>query len=139
MFKPHAASVIAHRPTVVIIEDDRPIMYMYRQLFDDIGYNVAVFDAYDACREFLHQNRCDLLIVDVIMFTDRNGLDILQTLYTELGNSLPPAIISSGCAQYQYMKHPILRQIRYKLLPKPFELFDMIAVAEELMLQPVTV
>jgi signal transduction histidine kinase/CheY-like chemotaxis protein len=104
--------------TVAVIDDDPAAVEGMRALFSTWGAAVAGgCDAGDALAELGRMERYpDLIVADLRLDRDRNGLDAVATLREELGFRVP-AIVVSGDTSVE-ATHAV-RSAGFALLPKP--------------------
>lgn len=122
-----------HAPAMIaILEDDEPTCELYHLLLENQGYRLGVFDDHDQCCAFIRATHPDLLIFDVIGST-QNGLSVLDALYAEFGEQLPPVIVATALQQYQIANHPVLQHLpNLRTLFKPFDISEMLQAVKDL-------
>jgi len=135
--QPYDAGSAAHQNTmVVILEDDGPTCDLYQLVLEHQGFRIGIFSDHDQCCDFIRSHQPDVLIFDVLGPT-QNGLSVLDNLYAELGDRLPPVIVATALQQYQISDHPALRHLpRLRMLHKPFDIYDMISAIEACVVAP---
>ena len=83
---------------VLIVDDEKNIRVLYKEIFEKEGYNVIVAsngkEGLDACKK----NKIDLVILD-IRLPDMDGMEILGRLSKE--KNVPPVILNSAYAGYE--------------------------------------
>ncbi|MFH1824561.1 MAG: response regulator [Candidatus Firestonebacteria bacterium] len=84
--------------TVLIVDDEKNIRVLYREVFEKEGYKVIVAsngkEGLSVCKE----NKIDIVILD-IRLPDMDGMEILSKLAKE--ESAPPIILNSAYAGYE--------------------------------------
>ncbi len=127
----HDAGRAAHHDTmVVILEDDGPTCDLYQLVLEHQGFRFGIFSDHDQCCDFIRTHQPDVLIFDVLG-SAQNGLSVLDMLYAELGDRLPPVIVATALQHYQISNHPALRRVpRLRTLHKPFDIYDMVSAVE---------
>jgi DNA-binding NtrC family response regulator len=118
--------------TILVVDDDRPIVNVLADLLCDEGYHVrTAYDGQAALRE-IEREPVDLILSDVSM-PKLDGPGLVRRL-RERGESTPVILMS---AVYQDVDIPGV-----EFVPKPFDianLADLVArVVEQSAVQPVT-
>jgi DNA-binding NtrC family response regulator len=125
------------QPAVAVLEDDQATAIIYRLCLEDEGYSTNIFTDNDDCRKFLRKESIDLLILDVVMPPEENGLEFLASLYEEFGDKLPQVIVATGLSQSTVKHHRIWQQIKtLRTLFKPFDLDEMMEAVHRLVPPP---
>ena len=81
-----------------IVDDEKHIRLLYREVFQDEGYNVIEAEGGDGLVDRIKKEKPDLIILDIKM-AEHNGLDLLQEIRTHF-NELP-VILSSAYGSYK--------------------------------------
>ncbi|MCT8468662.1 sigma-54 dependent transcriptional regulator [Chromohalobacter canadensis] len=68
---------------VLIVEDDPSLKELLEEELHDQGYDVAATDRVEGAMTMVHQRRPDLVISDVRLPGERDGLKLLETLKTQ--------------------------------------------------------
>lgn len=82
-------------PKVILIEDDTTMLSLLRTIMEMEGYQVKEAGPEQDIIPFLHQERPDLVLLDVHL-KEVNGLDILEKIRRENGLSGTRVLMSSG-------------------------------------------
>lgn len=84
--------------TILVVDDERPILLLYEQELREEGYHVVVADNARTAVERLEEIRPDLVVLDIRM----PGMDGLEALAQILDRDDKPAvIINSAYSSYK--------------------------------------
>lgn len=121
---------MAKTPIVLVVEDNAELRHVLKEALTAEGYQVLTArDDADAL-ETLRQNAVHLLISDVATAAASDGLETVKQEFPEL-----PVVALSPTAG----GHPSLffmawqSPARYRTLPKPFRLGELLAVSREVL------
>ncbi len=64
--------------TILVIDDDNDARENLTRIFNELGYNVSACESKNAALQILQERYYDIIITDVIMETNKAGLDILK-------------------------------------------------------------
>lgn len=104
--------------TVLLVENDIAVRDVLNTLLTRLGYNVLLASCADEARELRSgSNQVDLLLADVVLGRDQNGIE----LASEIGQDHPalPVLLISGVADSE-MSRTISDPVRVEWLDKPF-------------------
>lgn len=87
---------MAHQ--ILIVEDDEHEAMLYREEFEDEGYEVRVATEADAALEAVRERRPDLVVLDINM-PGKDGLDLLRELMG-IDRKLP-VVLNTAYSAYQ--------------------------------------
>jgi len=85
--------------TVLIVDDDPDIRFLYSAVLLDEGYQVVVAESCTEAERNLKARQIDLVVLD-IQIKQESGLDMLQTIIKERPNL--PVIL---CSAHNYYKN----------------------------------
>lgn len=112
-------------PCVVVVEDERQIAELVRELLEDERYEVCLADTGRAALELLATVQADLIISDVMM-PGMTGIELCRTLSTHpTYATIPVILMSAGAESVSRASCPYVA-----FLQKPFniaELLDVVA------------
>lgn len=83
---------------ILFVEDDRSLAVLYRRAFTRLGYQVELATEGTKALEVIDQAPPDLVVVDVKLTGDLNGLDLLSRI---LSKHRLPSIINTAYACFQ--------------------------------------
>ncbi|MDE6550777.1 MAG: response regulator transcription factor [Clostridia bacterium] len=111
---------------IFVVEDDRSISGLYEIAFDSEEFEVECFErAEDMFRAFEKQEKCDIIILD-LMLPGMNGLDALKLLKAgESTKSIPIIIVSAKGDEKDKVEGLNLGADDY--IAKPFGMLELIA------------
>jgi DNA-binding response OmpR family regulator len=83
---------------ILFVEDDRSLAVLYRRAFTRLGYHVDLAAEGMKALELIDKAPPDLIVVDVKLAGDLNGLEVLSRV---LVNHRIPSIINTAYACFQ--------------------------------------
>jgi DNA-binding NtrC family response regulator len=83
---------------ILVVDDEANIRELYKQEFEDEGYEVAVVASAEEAAHILNERRPDLMILDIEM-QGQDGLSYLRELMES--NRDLPVVISSAYPSYK--------------------------------------
>jgi CheY-like chemotaxis protein len=118
------------QPTVVVVDDEQPIVDVVCDVLDDEGFHTVgctqAMKAVDCIRQ------CDpkLVILDVQM-PGVDGVEIFQRLRTDAATSEIPVIFFTANAHVLAQRLPDFAQKGALLLPKPFNVDRLLHMVQD--------
>ncbi|PRY88569.1 LytR/AlgR family response regulator transcription factor [Mongoliibacter ruber] len=89
---------------VVLVEDDRELAMNLRELLASLGFNVsAIFDNAIGAQEFLRLNKVDLLILDIMIKGDMDGISLAREVKKKI--DVPIVFITA------YSENDVIRRV----------------------------
>jgi len=113
------------QPRVLIIEDDRTIQDLLRDLLEDEGYRVLGADATLDPVDVL-QLQPNLILLDLWFGGTAWGLDWLRELRVTPGTRCIPVIVCTGDARLVKREAEQLQTLATDVILKPFDLDDVL-------------
>jgi DNA-binding response OmpR family regulator len=114
------------RPHVVVLEDDRDVAELVREILDDSGFDTMTAD-HNTPAEVVAGHRPRLLLMDLLL-GDREGRDIVASL-RRAGLGQVPLVLMSG-------RQELDREMRalgaVAALAKPFDIEELIGTCRGL-------
>lgn len=114
------------RKRIVVVNHDDLLLDLLTSLLEDEGYDVETFvsatEAYQAIRE----TQPDLLILDVQLENPQPNWTVLDIVRLDPVTTLIPAIVSATDEQFLRSKEATLRRHHTEVLPKPFNLDELL-------------
>lgn len=108
------------RPRVVVLEDDRDVAQLVREVLDDSGFDTMTAD-HNTPAEMVARHRPRLLLMDLLL-GERDGRDVLDAL-RRAGLAQVPLVLMSG-------RQELEREMRalgaVAVLAKPFDIDELI-------------
>ena len=80
---------------VLIIDEENTIRLLYKEEFQDEGYEVAVAASYEEAREKIRQNKPDIIALD-INIPERDGFEFVKKLKE---TDIPMVFCTDYCGQ----------------------------------------
>lgn len=115
---------------LLIVEDSEEQRRLSQRLLGHLGYDIVCVENGRACIEYLKNHGVDLVLLDMIMEEDFDGLDT----YKEIRKIQPelPVIIVSGFSESERIKEAIELGVK-QLVKKPFRLNTIGRVIREVL------
>lgn len=108
------------RPRIVVLEDDRDVAELVREILDDSGFDTMTAD-HETPIEEVARHRPRLLLLDLLL-GDRDGRDVLADL-RRAGLPQVPLVLLSGRERLE----PEMRRLgAAAALPKPFDIDELV-------------
>jgi len=111
---------------ILVIEDERDILNMLRELFEEEGYHVACVNHPRQLMPITEGCRPDLLFVD-LMLPDLSGIELARRLREDGLPDTPMVAMSASPDMLRSAAHSKLFQ---ETLPKPFDIERLLTYAE---------
>jgi len=111
------------KQNILVLDDDPDIGTMIKMMLEYKGYSVTVSDRAEKVGEILHDNRVDLIIMDMLL-SGTNGTDLCVELKQNKSTSHIPIMMISA--------HPNAREICLdagadEFISKPFDMQDILS------------
>jgi DNA-binding response OmpR family regulator len=123
---------------ILVVNDTEEILDLFRELLEDEGYEPIVSGtAFRDVRE-VEQLHPDLIILDYIFGTEKLGWQMLQLLKMDRPTARIPIIICTvAIREVRDIEHDLLSR-GVRLVPKPFELDELLAAIKSALDAPKT-
>jgi DNA-binding response OmpR family regulator len=111
------------KQNILVLDDDPDIGTMIKMMLEYKGYSVTVSDRAEKMGEILHDNRVDLIIMDMLL-SGTNGTDLCVELKQNKSTSHIPIMMISA--------HPNAKEICLgagadEFISKPFDMQDILS------------
>ncbi|MEI6392844.1 MAG: response regulator [Verrucomicrobiota bacterium] len=119
------------KPRILLTDDDEPLRSVLRRSLERSGYEVREAGTGDAALRLLANAPADLIITDIVM-PGMEGIEFILSLRkTHPGL---PVIAMSGGGRIEANRYLEMARVCgvAKILPKPFDLEQLIAMVQEL-------
>ena len=116
--------------TVLVVEDDRAVRAMVRDVLADQGYSVLeAEDARDALEvSRAHRDEIELLLTDVVMPGEMDGLELARTLCAE--NPALKIVYTTGYSAELFTGDMQIEEgVNY--LPKPYPAMKLLSIVRQ--------
>ncbi len=119
-------------PKVLIVDDDEEIRALLQDVLQEEGYQVGTARDGQEALEVLHQEGGWVVLLDIMM-PNVDGREVIRQLQTNdaLRDQNKVALMSAGGRLAQERQH-LSGDVVEALLPKPFDLDDVLAVVSRL-------
>lgn len=106
---------------ILVVDDDSDLVEAYRMLLEARGYTVDVAYDGDEGKQKIAQSKPDLILLDVMMKTDTDGIDLAFDLQSNPETKDIPIIFQTSLAQWgDYMQESFQG---IKEMPMPYKKF----------------
>jgi CheY-like chemotaxis protein len=122
------------RRTIVVIDDAQEILEFYVELLGD-AYDVVTSALADGAHELVTQTHPDLLILDVRM-RDAADWSVLDAIKLDPQTASIPVLVCSAAVQEVKHRAAELQALSCRVLLKPFNLIDLLAMVQEAVVGP---
>lgn len=85
------------RKEILVVDDSETNLLLLQAVLEDEGYHVVVMDDTNKAVEYIHKNKPDLILLDLLM-PDMDGFDFMQQLGNGSGNFPSPVIVVTAYA-----------------------------------------
>jgi CheY-like chemotaxis protein len=120
------------RKRITIINDDAVYMELMKDLLEEEGYRVAIWDRKDNAYHVIKRERPNLVVIDIRLQSPDEGWKILEQVRLDPMTTNIPAIVCSADTQFLRWKRRQLRQMNCEVLEKPFRLEELLREVERL-------
>ncbi|PCJ14974.1 MAG: hypothetical protein COB02_18495 [Candidatus Cloacimonadota bacterium] len=110
---------------LLVVDDDDEILSLFKEFFEDMGYEVQVADDGLLALAIFHQMKIDLIITDLDM-PHLNGCELIAEIARE--DQTIPIIVTSGLnlsINPKYREALLFPQVR-DLFPKPINMGNLL-------------
>lgn len=114
------------RQRIAIINDDEIYMELMRDLLEEEGYKVRVWDRKENAYYLIKRERPQLIILDIRLHNRDEGWKLLEQVRLDPMTTQIPAIVCSADTQLLRWKRRQLRALDVEALEKPFRLEDLL-------------
>ncbi|MBN1296062.1 response regulator [bacterium] len=106
---------------ILIVDDDPDLVDAYRMLLEAKGYIVDVAYDGDEGKRRIAESKPDLILLDVMMKTDTDGMDLAFDLQSKAETKSIPIIFQTSLAQWGDYMQESFQGIRD--MPMPYKKF----------------
>lgn len=71
--------------TILLVEDNRLIAFSLKAELETLGFFVRVAHTADGAVELVKENRPNLILMDVNLNDERDGIDVMKQIHNEIG------------------------------------------------------
>lgn len=119
------------KPSILIVDDDRSYRNLLRSAFPGSAYNVSTAEDGNHALQLLEtqQQGYDLVITDLQM-PNLDGMSLIEVMKSRFP-SVPVIVMSAFMEDERYNR--LSANERFRCLPKPFRLAEILQVADSLL------
>lgn len=107
---------------VIVVDDDLATLSLMHDVLAPEGYRVDCASTFEAGLRAAHQERPDLIILDLHLETSGAGWRLAERLRAECGTADIPIIVCSADHRALWSRSTELRERGIAMLEKPFDL-----------------
>ena len=115
---------------VLVLDDDREMLALLREVLEEESYRVTTEAAPSLQPAAVAALEPDLLLVDLRFGSERGGVELLQRLKGDPATRTIPVLVCSADHRQIEELHDQLLAWDCAILPKPFELQDLLAAVD---------
>src|SRR5215210_7514397 len=112
---------------ILVIDDDKASCDLLGEIFEDQGWQVETAQTPDAARALADTRQFDLVVSDINLEADTNGIDLLRGFREKI-----PVILITAFGSLE-ASIEARREGAWDLISKPFNFEDVITAAERAM------
>ena len=116
---------------ILAIEDDADTLTFYRDFLGDEGYDIITCPTTIADLATVDQMKPDVIILDYLFGSRPDGREMLQHLKARNSTQDIPVILCTAVARAAEKVEPYLSADGIVLLPKPFEIDDLLQAVKQ--------
>lgn len=120
-------------PRIAIVNDDTAFLRMMSLLLTEEGYETLLLHGPDKAHDQIRDEQPDLVILDIRMGAPEAGWQLLELLRLDPQTTRIPVLVCSAAVQELRAKADILRDLRCDILPKPFDLDQLITKVRDML------
>ena len=127
-----ALAITREKPKkILVVNDTQEILDLFRDLFEEEGYEVAVYSY--AFRDLIEIKRIapDLIILDYMIGSEDYGWQVLQKLKMDRATATIPVIICTGAVRQVREMEGHLKEKGVGIVLKPFDIDDLLHQVNE--------
>ena len=118
---------------ILVIEDNPHLLALYRDLFEDEGYEVVLQSTPQFDAATIIQIAPDVIILDLMFDGDLAGWATLQSLKQGSATASIPIIVCSGATKYVDVLESAFTLLGVHVLIKPFDLEALLDLVSRLL------
>jgi len=116
------------RPLIIVVNDDTAFLELMEQLLEEEGYRTEVLKSTKSAVERIKEQRPALVILDVRINNEADGLLLLDLITLDPETSSIPVIIASANLQALAGREDELEDKGIFVIAKPFDIDDLAAL-----------
>ena len=126
--------------TVLIVDDDRSLLDLMRDLLEEQGYTVTGLSSAESAHSRIATEQPDLVILDLKLGSIEAGWGILDVhILDPLTRSIPVVLCSGEVDSIRARSAALLPEYRIGVLTKPFDIDSLLSVVEDALRGRVTI
>jgi two-component system phosphate regulon response regulator PhoB len=119
--------------SILVIDDELPLLELYRMMLEPEGYEVSVSETVFENVLEVERIHPDLIILDLKMGKEQQGWDLLQMLKIFPATSSIPILISSAAHNEIRAKQDYLKKMQIPTVLKPFDVEDFLRTVRQVL------
>lgn len=123
---------------IALLDDDIRFIRMVERVLRDEGVGIIPVTTpdLDEAVAVIESQRCDLAMVDVFMYDNAAGFEVVERLRSHAATAHLPLLVTSGAHREVARRVEFLREHRCGLLLKPFTPDDLVSTIREYLAGP---
>jgi DNA-binding response OmpR family regulator len=121
---------------ILVIEDNLPLLALYKDLFQDEGYEVVLQSTPQLDLAQIAEIAPDLIVLDLLFDGDLRGWETLQALKLQAATAAIPVVICSAATKSIDDLQASFTTMGAHFLNKPFDLETLLDVVQRLLNNP---
>lgn len=113
-------------PLIALVDDTDEFIEIMREVLIETGYRVVAVTVARDVEAVLARERPDLLVLDVVMEERESGWELARAIRANPTTTALPVIVCSADAHFLREHRDDLRALHCEVLPKPFDLDDLL-------------
>lgn len=120
------ASVAESAPHVLVLNDERDLLALFRAVLEDAGYRVTTLTYPVADLGDVHRLAPDAMVLDLLIGGEDLGWQFLQQLRLDRTAAAIPVLVCSAAVRMVDAVQPRLQAMGIEVLLKPFDIDDLL-------------
>jgi CheY-like chemotaxis protein len=117
---------------IAIVNDDATFLTLMRELLDEEGYEAFPINSETGAFERVRAIAPDLIITDIRLEHPDSGWNVLESVRLDPQLAQVPVIVCSADSREIEQRAEDLRRHRAEVLPKPFDLDELLTLVTRL-------
>jgi CheY-like chemotaxis protein len=117
---------------VVVVEDDVELLELFGTVLADAGYKAVLCQTGAAALAYMHDAALAAVILDIRLETPDRGWHIIDAMRADPALAAIPVIATTADAEALRQHDAGLHGAGYTMLPKPFDLDELLSLVRRL-------
>lgn len=116
---------------ILVVNDTQEILELFDELLTEEGYEVVLYSFAIQDLDEIDRIKPDLIILDYIFGTEKQGWQLLQKLKMRRSTNTIPVIVCTAATREVREIEGFLMAKNVQLVPKPFDIDDLLAAVRQ--------